>query len=268
MSKIEFKDVALEYESKGKKKRVLDNINLNIDENEFVCLIGPSGCGKSTLLSLVSGLNKPTKGNVLLNGEKIKGAGTDRGVVFQHYSLFPWMTAKKNVMFGIKQAKKEKEHKKIEERADYFLEKVELADSSDKYPYELSGGMQQRVALARTLAMDTDILLMDEPFGAIDPKVRYELQELTLDLCKKGEKKKTAIFVTHDIDEAIVLADRIIFMKPGKIQKDIKVSDEILEVKNRAELYTSNEYKKLHDNLVNMFYQDVAENIGGNEVVL
>ncbi len=268
MGKIEFQDVSLDYESKGNKKRVLNHVNLDIDENEFVCLIGPSGCGKSTLLSLASGLNKPTEGNVKINGEVVKGAGTDRGVVFQHYSLFPWLTAKKNVIFGVKQAKKEKDNKKIIEKTQYFLDKVELADSGDKYPFELSGGMQQRVALARTFAMDTDILLMDEPFGAIDPKVRYELQELTLNLCKNGEKKKTAIFVTHDIDEAIILADRIIFMRPGVIQKDIKVPKSLSGIKNRSELFLSNEYKKLRDELVSLFYQEVADNIGGSEVVL
>ena len=129
MGKIEFQDVSLDYESKGNKKRVLNHVNLDIDENEFVCLIGPSGCGKSTLLSLASGLNKPTEGNVKINGEVVKGTGTDRGVVFQHYSLFPWLTAKKNVIFGVKQAKKEKDNKKIIEKTQYFLDKVELADS-------------------------------------------------------------------------------------------------------------------------------------------
>lgn len=256
MSKIRFQNVSLKYKNGNSEKKVLDDINLEINKGEFICVIGPSGCGKSTLLSLLSGLNKPSEGSVTLDGRKIEGPGTDRGVVFQHYSLFPWLTARKNIVFGIKQAGKEKNKAAIAKRAQYFLDRVELSDSGDKYPFELSGGMQQRVALARTLAMDTDILLMDEPFGAIDPKVRYELQDLTLELCKDGDKKKTAVFVTHDIDEAIFLADRIIFMSPGKVYSDIKIPASIRNIRDRSLLFINKDYKKLHDELVQLFYHD------------
>ena len=262
MGKIRFQNVSLNYSNGNSVKNVLENIDLEINKGELVCVIGPSGCGKSTLLSLLSGLNKPTNGTVTIDGQKIKGPGTDRGVVFQHYSLFPWLTARKNIIFGIKQAGKEKNKARILKRAQYFLDRVELSDSGDKYPFELSGGMQQRVALARTLAMDTDILLMDEPFGAIDPKVRYELQDLTLELCKDGDAKKTAVFVTHDIDEAIFLADRIIFMNPGGAYKDIKIPASIRNIRDRSLLFVNKDYKKLHDELVGLFYNDADEGKG------
>ncbi|SET11262.1 ABC transporter ATP-binding protein [[Clostridium] polysaccharolyticum] len=263
---IKFDGVSMEYNRNGNVQRVLNNINLEIEDGEFICLIGPSGCGKSTLLSLVSGLNHPTEGEVRIDDNVVTGPGVDRGVVFQHYSLFPWMTAEKNVVFGIKQAKIEKSDKAIKKRAHEFLDKVALSDSKTKYPFELSGGMQQRVALARTLAMDTNILLMDEPFGAIDPRVRFELQELTLDLCKSG--KKTTLFVTHDIDEALFLADRILFMCPGNVHKIIDVKSVFPEKKDRTEMLKSKEYKNLHNELVMLFYQDIGNKIGGEEVVI
>lgn len=266
LSKVELRNAVLEYNEGNKKSRVLDGINLNIEEDEFVCIIGPSGCGKSTLISLIAGLKFPTQGDVLIDGELVKGTGTDRGTVFQHYSLFPWLSAKNNVSFGIKQAKLCRNKKQIEERAIEFLQKVGLGEYADKYPYQLSGGMQQRVAIARTLAMDTDILLMDEPFGAIDPKNRIELQNLTVDLCKNSENRKAVIFVTHDIDEAIVMGDRIIFMEPKKIKREFRVK--FPDHLSKEEIIKTKEYEEIRKNLMSLFYEEVGNQIGGEEVVI
>jgi len=266
LSKIELESVSMEFSDSGKKFTALDNINLKIEAGEFVCVIGPSGCGKSTLLSLLAGLVFPTKGEIRIDGDLVKKTGTDRGIVFQHYSLFPWLTAKKNVSFGIKQAKINKDSKKIDARAEEYLKRVGLEEYMDKYPHQLSGGMQQRVAIARTLAMNTDILLMDEPFGAIDTKNRVLLQEMTTDLCKKGEEKKTVVFITHDIDEAIFLADRIIFMEPKKIEEEITI--DLPKNLTRDELARTGEYIGARARLMSLFYKNVRENIGGNEVVI
>ena len=190
-------------------------------------MIGSSGCGKSTLLSILEGINSPTQGSILIDGKPVQGTGFDRGVVFQHYSLFPWMTARKNVAFGVKQIRKNLPKSERLKIADEFLDKVGLEEFKNKYPSQLSGGMQQRAAIARALAMDTDILLMDEPFGAIDAKNRTILQELLLELWEGDgtQEKKTVLFVTHDIDEAILLSDRIIMMssRPGRVGKEIPV---------------------------------------------
>lgn len=224
LSKIEFKNVSFNYQQGAQHANTLENISFEIEQGEFICILGPSGCGKSTLISLLSGLRFPTDGEIYIDGETVTGPGTNRGMVFQHYSLFPWLTAKNNIVFGIREAGILKGRRsKIRERAMYFLSQVGLLESADKYPFELSGGMQQRVALARALAMDTDILLMDEPFGAIDPQKRAELQELSIQLCKNGSEKKTVVFITHDIDEALFLADKVYFMEPKHIRSVIPV---------------------------------------------
>ncbi len=272
MSKVEMNNVSLAFHDEDKTFLALDNINIKIEEGEFVCIIGTSGCGKSTLISLLAGLNFPTQGDVLIDGEPVSGTGTNRGMVFQHYSLFPWLTAKKNVAFGIKQTNLYKDKKIIDEIAVEFLKQVGLEDYIDKYPYQLSGGMQQRVAIARTLAMDTEILLLDEPFGAIDPKNRLALQDLTIKLCKKGENhknrknRKAAVFVTHDIDEAIILADRIVFMEPKRVKEEITV--DFPSELSREEIISSPRYSEIRTRLMNLFYQDVGNRIGGEEVVL
>ena len=255
--KIEIEHVSFEYEGKKTKFPALNDININIDEGEFICLLGNSGCGKSTLLSILSGLNKPTSGRLLIDSNEVTGPGVDRAVVFQHYSLFPWLTAKGNVLFGIKQSGKKYSKKEREELANNYLKSVELFEAKDKYPNELSGGMQQRVAVARALALESDILLMDEPFGAIDPKLRLELQELVLKLSK--ENKKTVIFVTHDIDEALLLADRIFVMEPGKIKEELEVN--LKTPRKREELVSTSEYQALYKKLFSLFYDRIKEDI-------
>ncbi|MCX7771622.1 MAG: ABC transporter ATP-binding protein [Clostridia bacterium] len=268
MSKINLQNVTLRYEDKNASYTAVQDINFSVAEGEFVSIIGPSGCGKSTLLSMFAGLNFPTDGSILLDGKEIEGTGTDRGVVFQHYSLFPWMSARKNIIFGIKQVHKEKTKKEIEAIADEYLELVGLKDFKNKYPSQLSGGMQQRVAIARALAMNPGILLMDEPFGAIDAKNRVILQELLLKLWESGSQKKTVVFVTHDIDEAILLSDRIIVMSagPGTVKKEIEVTFE--RPRNRSRLVGSEVYSSLRNKLVGLFYDDLLLKIGGEEVVI
>ncbi|MEN2776357.1 ABC transporter ATP-binding protein [Acetivibrio clariflavus] len=268
MSKICLQNVSLEYEEHNSRFCAIKDISMSINEGEFVSIIGPSGCGKSTLLSLLTGLNFPTNGYILLDGKQIEGTGTERGVVFQHYSLFPWMTARKNLIFGLKQVYKKKSKKEIEEIADKYLDLVGLGDFKNKYPSQLSGGMQQRVAIARAFAMNPGILLMDEPFGALDAKNRVVLQELLLNLWDNGNERKTVILVTHDIDEAILLSDKIFVMSagPGTIKKQIDV--DLKRPRDRATLIRSEEYLTLRNKLVSLFYDDLIEKIGGDEVVL
>ena len=268
MSKIEINNLTVDYTEKKKSFTALKNVSFSIEEGEFVSIIGSSGCGKSTLLSILEGINTATEGEILINGEPITGTGSDRGVVFQHYSLFPWMTARRNVAFGIKQVNKTASRAERYQLADEFLQKVGLEQFKNKYPSQLSGGMQQRVAIARALAMDTDILLMDEPFGAIDAKNRTILQELLLELWENATPRKTVVFVTHDIDEAILLSDKIVMMtaNPGRVYREIRVPFD--RPRNRAELVQTKEYNQFRNELLAMFYSDIVSKIGGEEVVL
>lgn len=264
MEKIRIENMTMTYQDRHSSYVALENINLSVNTGEFVCIVGSSGCGKSTLLSVIEGLNKPTDGKLYIDDKEITGPGIDRGVVFQHYSLFPWLTAKGNITFAMKQAKLKHDKKTADYIAEQYLEKVGLTEAADKYPAQLSGGMQQRVAIARALAMNADILLMDEPFGAIDPKTRRELQSLVSTLAT--EEQKTVIFVTHDIDEAILLADRIIFMGPKHIYDDIAV--DLPKPRTKETLFNNPTYRALSGRLLGMFYKDIAENIGGEEVVI
>lgn len=264
MDRIEIKNLTLTYRDANDSYVALENINLSVKEGEFVCIIGPSGCGKSSLLSVIEGLNKPSAGAVYIDGKEIKGPGSDRGVVFQHYSLFPWLTAVGNIVFAMKQNKIKGSRKELEAIAKEYLVKVGLEDAFDKYPTQLSGGMQQRVAIARVLAANAEIFLMDEPFGAIDPKNRQELQELVGSLAR--EVKKTVLFVTHDIEEAILLADRIIYIDDKRIQADISV--DMPKPRTKATLIGNERYVELNNRLMSLFYKRVVTQIGGDEVVL
>ena len=219
---ISISDASREYILKGKgKTTALHKVNLEIEKGEFICLLGPSGCGKSTLLNLIAGFDKPTSGQVSINGEVVLKPSEDRITIFQNYGLLPWRNVLRNVELGL-EAKKipKKERRRI---AEEYIELVGLSAYKNHYPAQLSGGMQQRVALARALAVDPDILLMDEPFGALDAMTRMSMQDEIERLWQ--EKKKTIIFVTHDIEEAVFLADRIVIMtpSPGRIKSIIKV---------------------------------------------
>lgn len=263
MDKIQIENLTLTYTSPGKSYTALENLSLSVKEGEFVCIIGPSGCGKSSLLSVVEGLNKASAGKVLIDGKEITGPGKERGIVFQHYSLFPWLTTVGNVVFAMKQNKIKGKKKDLEEIARRYLTKVGLEDAFEKYPAELSGGMQQRVAIARVLAANSSIFLMDEPFDAIDPKNRQERQELVSALAR--EESKTVLFVTHDIEEAILLADRIIFIDKHNVQADIEVG--IPKPITKAQLIDNERFRTLNSQLMSLFYRGVAENIG-DEVYL
>ena len=262
-NKLEIRDVSFDYIDKKSRFAALEHVSLTIKEGEFVCILGLSGCGKSTLLGLLSGLNKAKSGEILLDGKRIAEPGPDRAVVFQQYSLFPWLTAKGNVDFGIRQSGKKYTRKQREKKAEEYLANVGLAGAANKYPGQLSGGMKQRVAVARALALESDVLLLDEPFGAVDPKLRLELQELVSRLCT--EHNKTVVFVTHDIDEAILLSDRIVVMEPGKIRTILNVK--LPHPRKRDHLIGTVEYENLHRKLIASFYAHVEDNID-SEVIL
>lgn len=264
MELIEIKNLTLTYQDANGSFDALENVNLSVKKGEFICIIGPSGCGKSSLLSVIEGLNKPRSGNVCIDGKEVDGPGMDRGVVFQHYSLFPWLTSVGNIVFAMKQNKIKGSKKELEAIAKEYLVKVGLEDAFNKYPAQLSGGMQQRVAIARVLAANAQIFLMDEPFGAVDPKNRQELQELMGVLAR--QEQKTVLFVTHDIEEAILLADRIIYIDNKTIQADIPVDME--KPRTKASLVGNKRYIELSNRLMSLFYRRVAEQIGGDEVVL
>ena len=261
---IEIKNLNMIYESEGTHYEALHDVNLTINKGEFVCIVGSSGCGKSTLLSILMGLNRASSGTVIINGAESTGPGVERAVVFQNYSLFPWMTARENIAFAVYQNSKKRQKISKKEAlsiAQKFLEKVELSGFEDKLPGALSGGMQQRVAIARALACSPEILLMDEPFGALDAKIRENLQELLLSLLKKDTEKNTVVFVTHDLSEAVFLADRIIFMLPKRIHKIIDVH--IPRPRIRADVLNSEEYKEINETLKNLFYDGIHNTING-----
>ena len=221
MPAISFKNVSYSYVDGNESYLALENVDLEIADGEFVCLIGHSGCGKSTLLSLLAGLAMPTSGEILIDGIPVSGPDSDRSIVFQSYSLFPWQTALKNVTFSIRQTNKGISKEQAKVRALELLAQVGMEDAANRYPFQLSGGMRQRVAIARALGIDAPTMLLDEPFGALDPLIRGKLQELLLRLWNEGEGCcKTAVFVTHDIDEALILADRIVFMEPRHITRE------------------------------------------------
>ena len=218
MPSITFNSVSYSYVDANETYEALEDINLEIHDGEFVCLVGHSGCGKSTMLSLIAGLEKPTNGQILIDGAPVAGPGPDRSIVFQNYSLFPWQTAMKNVYFALRQTNPSVSKDDAEKKARELLAQVGVGDAANRYPFQLSGGMRQRVAIARALAIDAPIMLLDEPFGALDPMIRRKLQDMLLGLWE-GSCCKTAVFVTHDIDEAIILADRIVFMEPKHVIK-------------------------------------------------
>src|SRR5215813_764384 len=214
----------------GERIEALKDVNLDVEDafspsgrdvGEFRVLLGPSGCGKSTLLRMIAGLDKPSSGNVLVNGQPVTGPGKDRGMVFQKYTSFPWLTVAENVAYGMKINHVPEAQRK--ETVDHLLKSVGLSEFADVYPETLSGGMQQRVAIARTLALRPSVILMDEPFGALDAQTRSDMQQLLLQIW--DETACTILFVTHDVEEAVYLADRIFIMSshPGTIVEDVQV---------------------------------------------
>ncbi|WP_341914731.1 ABC transporter ATP-binding protein [Ferrovibrio terrae] len=227
----------------GPPTQALQPVSLDVADNDFITVLGPSGCGKSTLLRLVAGLETPSTGDILLDGEPVTGPGADRGVVFQSYTLFPWLNVRQNICFGLREKGMPlKQQREISER---FIAQVGLRGFEEHFPKQLSGGMQQRVAIARALANDPKILLLDEPFGALDNQTRVLMQELLLGIWEQAQK--TVLFVTHDIDEAIFMANRVVVFtaRPGRIKTEvatdfphprpytIKTSPEFMAIKAR-----------------------------------
>ena len=233
-TKISFESVSKKFtvrdkgNKNGKVFTAIDDVNITVNAGEFLTIVGPSGCGKSTLLDMLAGLTDISSGSIKIDGEAVTGPGLNRGIVFQQYALFPWKTARGNIEFGL-EAKKipKKEWKQL---SDYYLELVGLTSFADRYPHELSGGMKQRVAIARSLAFNPDILLMDEPFAALDAQTRDSLQLELLNIWK--ETKKTIIFITHSIDEAVFLGERVVVLSPnpGRVKKIVPIT-----LKNRLD---------------------------------
>ncbi len=254
--KIKFEDVSLIYDDGVKSYKAISDMSFSVDEGEFVSIIGASGCGKSSTLSVLAGLRNPTAGRLMIDGVESRGTSKNRGVVFQHYSLFPWMTAEGNVSFGIHQAMPELPIEEARETAVSYLARVGLTGFEEKYPHELSGGMQQRTAIARTIAMQPEILLLDEPFGAIDARNRVVLQDLLLEVLGQESAPKTIVLVTHDIDEAILLSDRILFMDGKSVAAEFVVPFERPRV--REAIYASNEYMRLRQSLMRCFFNQAS----------
>ncbi|WNI26556.1 ABC transporter ATP-binding protein [Streptomyces sp. ITFR-16] len=219
--KISFRSVSRSYPLKNSTFTALDRVSLDIGDEEFVTVVGPSGCGKSTLLNLAAGLAPPTSGEVLVDGRTVTGPGPDRGVIFQQYALFPWLTVRGNVEFGLRLASVPAAERR--RRTDRAIALVGLTDFADALPKTLSGGMKQRCAIARAYAVDPQVLLMDEPFGALDALTRVQLQDQLLETWSR--ERRTVLFVTHDVDEAVYLARRVVVMAagPGRIHSVVEV---------------------------------------------
>ncbi|BAM91915.1 putative ABC transporter ATP-binding protein [Bradyrhizobium oligotrophicum S58] len=225
--------------------RALEPVALTIGNNDFVTILGPSGCGKSTLLRIVAGLDHPTSGKVLLDGRDVTGPGADRGMVFQSYTLFPWLTVRENIAFGLRERGVPEAERNVV--ADRFIQQIGLKGFENHWPKQLSGGMQQRCAIARALANDPKILLLDEPFGALDNQTRVLMQEMLLGIWERDQK--TVLFVTHDIEEAIFLGSRVLVMsaRPGRIKADIKIE---LPHPRSYKVKTSPEFVALKERMV------------------
>jgi NitT/TauT family transport system ATP-binding protein len=219
--KIVIDGIEKEFESGDRTVRALQDVSFGVETGEFVCIVGPSGCGKTTLFRIIAGLEDPTEGTIWLNGEPVENPGTDRGMVFQEYGLFPWRTVLQNVGFGLEQRDMPKTERR--EVAMEMIDLVGLDGFEDSYPNELSGGMKQRVGIARALAVDPEILLMDEPFGSVDAQTRDMLHEELLRIWE--ETGKTVLFVTHDVDEAVTLADRVVVLtgSPGRVHEIVGI---------------------------------------------
>lgn len=253
-AKIEIDGVSKIFNGRNGETRALDNVSLDIFENEFVCVVGPSGCGKSTLLNIIAGLESATGGCVRVDGKVVEGPGKERGVVFQQYALFPWQTVIKNVEYGLKLKGLTKNVR--EEEARKYLDFVGLKDFADAYPKELSGGMKQRVAIARAYAVQPEVLLMDEPFGALDAQTRAQLQEELLRTWQS--EKRTCFFITHDVEEAVILAQKIIIMsaRPGRIKEIVNVD---IPYPRTQALKTTAEFNDVKNYIWNNVYQEYLE---------
>lgn len=261
---MEKKFLSLEFVDKtfalpnGKEYVAVKNVNLQIKQNEIISIIGHSGCGKSTLLNMIAGLDKVSSGGIFLNNKEVNSPGPDRAVVFQNHSLLPWLTVFQNIEMAVKKVMPQLSKKELQERVDKFVDMVNLTHARDKYPAEISGGMKQRVGIARALSIRPEVLLMDEPFGALDSLTRANLQEHLMRI--QQNVKNTVIIITHDIDEAVLLSDRVVMMTNGPKA----TIGEILEVnlphpRNRVELQTHKEYIRCREAILSFLYEKFAK---------
>jgi NitT/TauT family transport system ATP-binding protein len=243
---------------KGQKVLAATGVSFDVPSNELCVLLGPSGCGKSTVLRMVAGLEEPDEGVILLDGQEITGPGRDRGMVFQSYTSFPWLTVRQNIEYGMRENGVSAAERS--ERARHFIDLVQLTGFMDAYPKQLSGGMKQRVAIARTLANEPAILLMDEPFGALDAETRWQMQELLLGIIESS--KTTILMVTHDIEEAIFLADRIVFMsrRPGRVREILSVAfKQGSRTMNKEDLIAAEGYHALERRIMRIMREEAAK---------
>lgn len=252
-AKISVRGARKTFALKDEEFVALDGVSLDVADNEFVTVVGPSGCGKSTLMNIVAGLETTTAGEVLVDGAGVTGPGPERGVIFQQYALFPWLTVRKNVEFGLKVAGLPAAERR--ERAEHYVRLVGLEQFADALPKTLSGGMKQRCAIARAYAVNPSILLMDEPFGALDALTRVRLQEQLLETW--SSEKRTVLFITHDVDEAVFLAGRVVVMaaRPGRIQEVIDVD---LPYPRTEEVRLSPEFGELRNRVWRAVYHQTA----------
>lgn len=258
MINVEVKNMSFKYEE-GQSGNILEDITLNVEAGEFVSLLGQSGCGKSTFLRLIGGLEQATSGSICVDGKQVTSPGLDRGIVFQDYGLFPWMTAGKNIMIGLEQKYPKTNKNELKQKAIKCLQDVNLSkDIFNKLPKELSGGMMQRCAIARALGIDPPILLMDEPFGALDAVTRAQLQDLILRLWAATDPKKTVFFVTHDVDEALLLSTRIVVLgqKPSRIIYDCKLPED--RKVTRENFFEDEEIMSLRNELISYMNRDLS----------
>lgn len=268
--KLSVASVSKKYRLKGRDVLAVQGVSFEVDEGDICVLLGPSGSGKSTLLRMIAGLLPVSSGEIILSGRPVLGPGQERGMVFQSYTSFPWLTVQENVEYGLRingvPAKVRRE------TACYFIDRVKLTPFSQAYPDQLSGGMRQRVAIARTLANRPEILLMDEPFGALDAETRWQMQELLLDIVH--QEKVTALIVTHDIEEAIFLADHIVFLsnRPGTVKEHITVHPQaaaqpanqtihpsVNQLRNREDLFESAHYINLEKKIMRMMREEAHD---------
>ncbi len=240
---------------------VLRDISLVVREGEFLSLLGPSGSGKTTLLRLIAGMETPSGGRVVCRGKVVTQPGRDRGMVFQDYSLFPWLNLVENIALAVGKANPRTARSERRNLAEVYLSLVGLQEESRKYPYELSGGMQQRGAIARALALGSPFLLMDEPFGALDPVNRMKLQDLLLKITRDTSPPKTVVFVTHDVDEALYLGDRVVILgsSPGRVIAEISVARE--RPRSRKTLFGDNRIRELREEILHHFRHDAIEQL-------
>jgi NitT/TauT family transport system ATP-binding protein len=245
-------------EFKNGRVRALANVSIDLHQNQITAFLGPSGCGKTTMLRMIAGLDFPTRGSIAVDGATIDGPGPERGMIFQAYTSFPWLTARKNVEYGLKVLGMPRDDRQA--RAMKFLQLVRLDYVADEYPASFSGGMKQRIALARTLAQNPRIVLMDEPFGALDAQVRWEMQELLVELIEA--EPRTVVTVTHDIGEALYLADRILFFtrQPGRIKADLDLSFKSgRRFKEKEELFNLPGYREMEKELFSMMREEIRD---------